>query len=433
MADDGTRAVKVDGDAAVVGRAGRAALGRQPRQVLLGGLGRGAGREGGPEVRRQPGQLDPILRTARAGDGRRDAGEVKFEHLVERRASPGLTPQPLGLRIALDQFDPLGRSSGETQVGDRLVVDREECRGGPELGAHVADRGSIGQGEAGQPIAGEFHERADDAVGAQQFGDHQHEVGRGRAAGQGTVEADADDVGHRLVERLPEQDGLGLDPADAVAQDAEPVDHRRVRIGADERVRECDPAAVGILAVTDDGGQELDVDLVDDAGPGRHDAQVAERGLCPAQELVALAVALVFPLDVEGEGAGRPESIDLDGVVDDEVGRDQRIDLGRVTAEGGHRVAHHGQVHDRRDAGEILEQDAGRHERDLGLGCHARPPCQQRLHVRRAGRRPVGVTEQVLEQDLDRDGQRGQVDPIADGLESVDVGEARAEGRASIE
>jgi hypothetical protein len=58
--------------------------------------------------------------------------------------------------------------------------------------------------------------------------------------------------------------------------------------------------------VVDHGGEELEVDLVDDAGPGRHDAQVAERGLGPAQELVALAVALVLALDVEGERAGVP-------------------------------------------------------------------------------------------------------------------------------
>ena len=102
------------------------------------------------------------------------------------------------------------------------------------------------------------------------------------------------------------------------------------------------------VAVGDDRGQELEVDLVDDAGPGRHDAQVAERGLGPAQQLVALAVALVLALDVEGERAGRPEPVDLDGVVDDEVGRDERVDLRRVAAEVGHRVAHDRQVDDRR-------------------------------------------------------------------------------------
>ena len=56
----------------------------------------------------------------------------------------------------------------------------------------------------------------------------QDQVGRGRAARQRAVEADPDDVRHRLVERLAEQDRLGLDAADAIAQDAEAVDHGRV-------------------------------------------------------------------------------------------------------------------------------------------------------------------------------------------------------------
>ena len=86
---------------------------------------------------------------------------------------------------------------------------------------------------------------------------------------------------------------------------------------------------------------------MDDAGPGRHDPQVTERGLGPAQELVALAVALVLALDVEGERPGRAEPVDLDGVVDDEIGRDERIDPRRVAAEIGHRVAHDREVDDR--------------------------------------------------------------------------------------
>ena len=110
----------------------------------------------------------------------------------------------------------------------------------------------------------------------------------------------------------------------------------------------------------DDGREELEVDLVDDARARRHDAQVAERRLGPAQELVALAVALVLAGDVEREGAGRPELVDLDRVVDDEVRGDERIHARGIAAEVGHRVAHRGEVDDRGHAGEVLEQDARR-------------------------------------------------------------------------
>ena len=143
---------------------------------------------------------------------------------------------------------------------------------------------------------------------------------------------------------------------------------------------------------------------MDDPGARRHHPQAAERRLGPAQELVALAVPLVLAGDVEGEGAGRPEAVDLDRVVDDEVRRDERVHAGRVAAEVGHRVAHRREVHDRRDAGEVLEDDPGRHERDLGLAAGARPPGGEApARPPRATMPAAGVAEDVLEEDLQGD------------------------------
>ena len=208
----------------------------------------------------------------------------------------------------------------------------------------------------------------------------------------------ADDMRHRLVQRLSEEDRLGFDPADAVAQDAQGVDHRRVRVGANERVGERDT-----VAIVDDGGKELEIDLVDDAGARRHDAQVPEGRLRPPQQLVALAVALVFALDIEGEGIARAEPVHLDRVVDDEVGRDEWVHARRIAAEVGHRVAHDGEVDDRRHAGQVLHDHPRRHERDLGLGSDPRSPRRQRLDVGGVDH-AARVAEQVLEQDPDREG-----------------------------
>ena len=67
-----------------------------------------------------------------------------------------------------------------------------------------------------------------------------------------------------------------------------------MRVGADQRVRQQDAIALG-----DDVGQELEVDLVDDAGPRRHDPEVGERLLAPPQKLVALAVALELIIGIQ--------------------------------------------------------------------------------------------------------------------------------------
>ena len=405
MADDGGRSRDLDGNAAVVGRPGRPALVGEAAEVLLRRRGRSRHREGGAEVRREVRQRDPVLRAARPRDRRLDAREIELEPFVEDRSVARFAPQALGLRVALHERDPFGRSAGEPEIRQGLVVDREERRGRAELGTHVADRRPVGQRQRRQAIAREFDERPHDAVGAEHLRDDQHEVRRGRAAWQRPVEADADDVRHRLVERLAEEDRLGLDPADAVPEDAQAVDHRRVRVGPDDRIRECHPAAAPILAVGHDRGEELQVDLVDDAGPGRHDPEIAEGGLGPAQELVALTVAVVFALDVERERARRPELVDLDGMVDDEIGRHQWVDPCGVAAEVGHRVAHDREVHDRGDAREILEEDPRGHERDLRLRCRPGPPGEQRLDVLAPDDAAAGVAEQVLEQDLDRDRQ----------------------------
>ena len=341
------------------------------------GMGMEAIRERRAEGIAQVRQRDAVLRALRPGHGRHDGGEVEAQRLGEARLRRRIGAEhALRLRVCLDPLDHLRRAAGHAQVAERLVVDREErcCRA--ELRRHVADRRSIGEREARQPRPVELDELADHAMGAEHLGDGEDEVGGGRAGRQLAVEAEADDDRQRLVERLPEHRRLGLDAADAPADDAEPVHHRGVRIGPDQGVGEEDAVALG-----DDVGQELEVHLVDDAGARRDDAEVGERLLRPAEERVALAVALVLAVDVDQERGIGAELVDLHAVVDDEVDRDERVDPPRVAAHLGHRVAHRGEVDDARHAGEVLEDDPGRHERQLHLAGTRRVPGCERAHV----------------------------------------------------
>ena len=116
-------------------------------------------------------------------------------------------------------------------------------------------------------------------------------------------------------------------PPDAPAEDAEPVDHRRVRVRPHERVRERDP-----VALVDDTCEELEVDLVDDPRARRDDREVVERALTPAQECVALAIPLELELCVPEDRATGCELVDLHRVVDHELDRQQRVDPLRVAA-----------------------------------------------------------------------------------------------------
>ena len=188
-------------------------------------------------------------------------------------------------------------------------------------------------------------------------------------------ELEADHLGQQHRKRLAEHGGFGLDAADAPAEHGEAVDHGRVGVGADQRVGigdfglACRARPCAVQTVCD---RIFEVDLMADAGAGRHDAEIVERLLAPFQEPVALAIALVFELDVLARSAcGVAEIVDDDRMVDDQIDGHQRIDLLRIAAQRRHRVAHRGEIDHRRHAGEVLHQHARRAEGDLVLGLAA--------------------------------------------------------------
>ena len=153
-----------------------------------------------------------------------------------------------------------------------------------------------------------------------------------------------------------------------------------------------------------------------DAGVGRHHLEVVECLLAPAQERVPLAVALELELGVPLEGEPLGEHVHLDRVVDHELDRNERIDLGGVAAQLLHGVAHGGEVDDRRHAGEVLHQDAGGPVGDLPRGLVLRGPLRHRL-----GSLVLAVADQVLEQHLQGVRQTRDVVLVLEGVEPEDL------------
>jgi hypothetical protein len=113
-------------------------------------------------------------------------------------------------------------------------------------------------------------------------------------------------------------------------------------------------------------------------------------------------------------------------VVDDQLGRLQRVDLLRVAAEGLHGVAHGGEVDDGRHAGEVLHQYAGGHVGDLARGLGGGVPLRQEADVVGGDGAPVLVAQQVFEQDAERKRQLAEV-VFAERAER-EVGDARVTG-----
>ncbi len=243
---------------------------------------------------------------------------------------------------------------------------------------------------------------------AQHLGDGQHQIGGGRALLHLAVQLEADDLRDQHRDRLAQHRCLRLDAADAPAEHGEAVDHRRMAVGADEGVGVGD-GAVAAFAQPYDLREVFQIDLMTDAGTGRHDAEIIERRLSPAQEDIAFLVAFEFDVNVLGKCLGIAEGIHHHRMIDDEVDGDQRVDLLRIGAARFHRIAHRRKVDHRRHTGEILHQHPRRPEGDLPIGTAVLQPLGDRLDVVDGDAAAVLPAQQVFEQDLEREGQPGNI------------------------
>ena len=114
--------------------------------------------------------------------------------------------------------------------------------------------------------------------------------------------------------------------------------------------------------------------------------------------------------------SGVPDDVDHDRMVDDEVDGHQRVHLLGIAVEQGDAVAHGGEVDDGGNAGEVLHEDAGGLEGDLaGRGAGGEPGGDV-LGVADAVGAVVLEAQDVLEQDLEADGQARHVAQMRFGL-----------------
>jgi len=94
-------------------------------------------------------------------------------------------------------------------------------------------------------------------------------------------------------------------------------------------------------------------------------------------------------------------------VVHDQIGRADGVDGERIAAQLVHGVPHGGEVDQGGDAREVLQDDAGRFERDLDplLVLLVLLPVEDLLHVFFGDVEPVAVADGRFEEDSDRKGQ----------------------------
>ncbi len=107
-------------------------------------------------------------------------------------------------------------------------------------------------------------------------------------------------------------------------------------------------------------------------------------------------------------------------MVDDEVNSGERVDLGGITAHADHRIAHGGEIDDRRNAGEILHQNPGRAIGDFLGALLLFQPFGNRSHILGIDGATVFIAEQVLKQHFQGERQAGNIAQLLGcGLEAV--------------
>ena len=95
-------------------------------------------------------------------------------------------------------------------------------------------------------------------------------------------------------------------------------------------------------------------------------------------------------------------------MVDDHLGRSQRVDLFGIAAQTGDGFAHGGQIDHAGHAGEVLHDHARRRERDFVAGGGLGIPVEQGLDIAARDVDAVFKAQLVLQQNLEREGQARQ-------------------------
>ena len=211
----------------------------------------------------------------------------------------------------------------------------------------------------------------------------------------------ADDVRGEKINGLPEHSRLGLDAADAPTHDPETINHRGVRVGPHQGVREGNPLAIAEHAL----GEILQVHLMDDADARRHDLERIERLHTPLEKFVALAIARKLKIEVLRQSIGRAREIHLHRVVDDEVNGDERFDDLRILPELHDRRAHRGQIDQQRHPSEVLQDNARDDEGYLLRARGLRIPTREVPDGGLGDALAVAIAQQRLQHEADRDRQ----------------------------
>ena len=287
---------------------------------------------------------------------------------------------------------------GQLKIFNGLLIHREKPDGGAVFRCHVGYGGPVWHRQILHSRAEVFHKFFHHIMLSEEFGNHQHKIGGRNAFFQFACQADAYDLGNRHIIRLSQHHGFCFYAADPPSHHSDTVNHGRVRIGADQSIRKGPSNAVQIPS-HHNLPDIFKVHLMAYSGVRRHDPEIVETLLSPLQERISFLVSLVLFGNIFFQGIHRTVIINLNGVVDNQIYRNQRIDFHGIFTKIFYCIPHGGQIHHCRHTGEILHQNPGRMKRNFHRLVILSFPASNILHVFFLNRSPVQFSQQVFNQD----------------------------------
>ncbi len=353
------------------------------------------------------GEGNAILRPARAGQTWLHGGQIEFDRAREDRVGrAGVAPQALRAGISFRKRDAMRIAPRRLQIVDRILVDGEEAARRAIFRGHVGHGRAIFDRKSVEAVPEIFDKLAHHAFLSKHLRDGEHEVRRRYALRQGAGEAEAYHFRDQHRNGLAQHRRLRLDAADAPAENRERVDHGRMAVRADKRIgkRQADAA---FLFRPHSLREIFEVHLVANSGPWGHNLEICEGARPPAQELIALLVALVLQIGVDLKRTRIAEAVHHHRMVDNEIDGNERVDFGGVAVKPLHGVAHRGEVHHRRHACEILHQNPRGPESDLARRRLCHEPQRHGANVAVGHSAPVLEPEEIFQQDFQGEWQGG--------------------------
>ena len=186
-------------------------------------------------------------------------------------------PSEFSLQFASTSATRSDRRRGQPQVFSVSSSTGKKPQVAPYSGDMFADRRAVGEREADEPVPEVLDELPDHACRPQQLRDGQHQIGRSRALRHRAREPEADDLGISIDTASP-----SIAASASMPPTPQPSTPSPLIIVVCESVPTSVSGNAMAVARLDHAREELEVDLVHDAGVRRHDLEVVEGRLAPA-------------------------------------------------------------------------------------------------------------------------------------------------------